>query len=156
MNNFISSFRKFFQLLELHSKDVFQVYFFALVSGVLNLLVPVGIQAIINFISTGRVTVSWVVLMTILIIVIALIGISKIMQLAILEKLQQKIFVNFALKFSEKIPKIKLENLSKTYLPELVNRFFDTLTVQKGLSKILLDFFTATLQILLGLLLLAI
>ncbi|MFN7014797.1 MAG: ABC transporter ATP-binding protein, partial [Bacteroidia bacterium] len=35
-----------------------------------------------------------------------------------------------------------------------MNRFFDTLTIQKGLSKILMDISTASLQILFGLLLL--
>jgi ABC-type bacteriocin/lantibiotic exporter with double-glycine peptidase domain len=45
--------------------------------------------------------------------------------------------------------------LRKEYLPELVNRFFDTLTLQKGLPKLLIDGSTAMLQILLSLTLLS-
>ena len=41
------------------------------------------------------------------------------------------------------------------YPPELANRFFDTITVQKGLSKLLLDVPAALLQIVFGLLLLS-
>jgi len=48
-----------------------------------------------------------------------------------------------------------MDELKNDYPPELANRFFDTLTVQKGLSKILIDFPAALLQIVLGLLLLS-
>jgi ABC-type bacteriocin/lantibiotic exporter with double-glycine peptidase domain len=40
-------------------------------------------------------------------------------------------------------------------LPELVNRFFDTVSLQKGISKILLDIPAATIQIIFGLVLLS-
>jgi ABC-type bacteriocin/lantibiotic exporter with double-glycine peptidase domain len=48
-----------------------------------------------------------------------------------------------------------MNQLINFYPPELANRFFDTLNVQKGLSKILIDFPAALLQIILGLLLLS-
>ena len=48
-----------------------------------------------------------------------------------------------------------MEKLLNIYTPELVNRFFDVLTIQKGLTKILVEFITALLQILFGLLLLS-
>jgi ABC-type bacteriocin/lantibiotic exporter with double-glycine peptidase domain len=41
------------------------------------------------------------------------------------------------------------------HLPELVNRFFDTSSLQKGLGKVLLEFPTASIQILFGSILLA-
>ena len=48
-----------------------------------------------------------------------------------------------------------MEELRNYYPPELANRFFDTLTVQKSLAKILVDFPAALLQIIFGLLLLS-
>jgi ABC-type bacteriocin/lantibiotic exporter with double-glycine peptidase domain len=48
-----------------------------------------------------------------------------------------------------------MSELRDYYPPELANRFFDTLTVQKGLSKILIDFPAALLQIIFGLILLS-
>ena len=48
-----------------------------------------------------------------------------------------------------------MSELRNYYPPELANRFFDTLTVQKGLSKILIEFPAALLQILFGLILLS-
>ena len=84
-----------------------------------------------------------------------MVGIMKINQMRIIEKIQQKIFTRYAFAFTEKIPRIDLLELDKYYLPEKVNRFFDTLNVQKGLSKILLDIPTASIQILFGLILLS-
>jgi ABC-type bacteriocin/lantibiotic exporter with double-glycine peptidase domain len=45
--------------------------------------------------------------------------------------------------------------LRNYYPPELANRFFDVLTIQKSLSKILIDFPAAVLQIIFGLILLS-
>lgn len=73
----------------------------------------------------------------------------------IIEKIQQKIFVEFSLAFAEKLPKVNLRDTRKYYLPELVNRFFDTQNLQKGISKILLEIPTAIIQILFGILLLS-
>jgi len=77
------------------------------------------------------------------------------MQISIIENVQQKIFTRSSFEFAYRFPKIKMSELRNYYPPELANRFFDTLTVQKGLSKILIDFPAALLQIILGLLLLS-
>ncbi|MBK8081082.1 MAG: ABC transporter ATP-binding protein [Saprospiraceae bacterium] len=45
--------------------------------------------------------------------------------------------------------------MERHYAPELMNRFFDTVIIQKGVAKILLEFTTAALQILFGLILLS-
>ena len=68
----------------------------------------------------------------------------------ILENIQQKIFARASFEFVYRFPKIKISELDKDYPPELANRFFDTLTVQKGLSKVLIDFPAAVLQIVFG------
>ena len=62
------------------------------------------------------------------------------MQLRIIETIQQRIFTRSSFELSYRFPKIKMTELRNYYPPELANRFFDTLTIQKGLSKILIDF----------------
>ena len=54
------------------------------------------------------------------------------------------------------MPKIKLLELDKIHAPELANRFFDTLTIQKGMPKILIDFSLALFQIVFGMILLTV
>lgn len=147
--------KRFYNLLELDKKDVYQIFFYAIFAGLISLSLPLGIQAIINFIQSGRVSASWIVLIILVIFGVALVGILSLMQLRITENLQQKIFVRSSFEFAARLPKIKSEQLYNTYEPELANRFFDTMTIQKGTSKLLIDFSAALLQIVFGILLLS-
>jgi ABC-type bacteriocin/lantibiotic exporter with double-glycine peptidase domain len=147
--------QRFYNLLKLDRRDISQIFFYAIFSGLVSLSLPLGIQAIINLIQAGRVSISWVVLVVIVVIGVALVGILSLMQLRITENLQQKIFVRSSFEFGYRLPKIKFEELYNQYPPELANRFFDTLTIQKGTSKLLIDFSTALLQIIFGILLLS-
>lgn len=151
----MSPIKRFFNLLKLDKKDVSQLFFYALFSGLISLSLPLGIQAIVNFIQSGRVSASWIVLIILVVIGVALVGILSLMQLRISENLQQKIFVRSSFEFAARLPKIKQEQLYNSYPPEMATRFFDTLTVQKGTSKLLLDFSVALLQISFGVILLS-
>ena len=150
-----TSLQRFYSLLKLDRKDISQIFFYAIFSGLVSLSLPLGIQAIINLIQAGRVSISWIILVLIVVIGVALVGILSLMQLRITENLQQKIFVRSSFEFGYRLPKIKFEALYNQYPPELANRFFDTLTIQKGTSKLLIDFSTALLQIIFGILLLS-
>ena len=147
--------KRFYNLLELDKKDVYQIFFYAIFAGLISLSLPLGIQAIINFIQSGRVSASWIVLIILVIFGVALVGILSLMQLRITENLQQKIFVRASFEFAARLPKIKMDQLYNSYPPELANRFFDTMTIQKGTSKLLIDFSAALLQIAFGVILLS-
>jgi ABC-type bacteriocin/lantibiotic exporter with double-glycine peptidase domain len=147
--------KRFYNLLQLDKKDVGQIFFYAIFAGLVSLSLPLGIQSIVNFIQSGRVSASWIVLIILVVIGVALVGILSLMQLRLTENLQQKIFVRSSFEFASRLPKIKSEALYDTYPPELANRFFDTLTIQKGTSKLLIDFSAALLQIAFGLILLS-
>lgn len=150
-----SPLKRFFGLLRADKQDVITIYIYALFNGVVALSLPLGIQAIINLLGAGEVSTSWIILVFFVIAGIAITGLLQILQLTVSENLRQKIFTRSAFEFAYRIPRIKLEALDKYYAPELINRFFDTLSVQKNLSKILLDFSTASLQIFFGLILLS-
>jgi ABC-type bacteriocin/lantibiotic exporter with double-glycine peptidase domain len=148
-------YQRFWLLLKPDSKEIYQVYTYAFFKGVIALSLPIGIQAIINLIQGGSVSVSWMVLVFIVTLGIALGGYMQLMQMRIIETIQQKIFARAAFDFTYRIPKINFEQIYKHYAPELMNRFFDVLTLQKSLSKIIIDFSTAILQIIFGLILLS-
>jgi len=150
-----SVFNRFFDLLTPDRSEIRNIYVFAIFSGLLSLGMPLGIQMIINFIQLGQISTSWFILVALVVSAIGFSGILNIFQLRITENLQQRIFTRAAFEFAERIPKIKMVELVKRYAPELTNRFFDTLTIQKGLSKLLIDFTAASLQILFGLILLS-
>ena len=151
----MSSVKRLGGLLKLDRKDILQTFYYAIFAGVLSLSVPLGIQAIINLIQGGRVSTSWIILVVLVTIATGFVGILEIMQLRIIENIQQKIFTRSSFEFSYRFPKIKMEEFKNSYAPELANRFFDTLTVQKGVSKLLKDMPAAIVQIVFGLLLLS-
>lgn len=146
---------RFKNLIIIDKKDIYQLFIYAILAGLISLSIPLGIQSIINFIQAGQVSTSWIVLVIIVVIGVALVGILKIMQFRITENLQQKIFVRSSFEFAYRFPKIKFNQLYNYSPPELANRFFDTLTVQKGFSKLILEVSTSALQIIFGILLLS-
>lgn len=146
---------RFVNLLQIDKRDIRHIFYYAIFAGLVALTLPLGIQAIINLIQGAQVSTSWIVLVVLVTLGVAFQGILQIMQIRILENIQQKIFTRSSFEFAYRFPKIEWSELLSHYPPELANRFFDTLTVQKGLSKILLDFPTAILQILFGLILLS-
>lgn len=152
----LTPIKRFFKLLNVDKKEIAQIYVYATFIGLLNLSLPLGIQAIINFIQTGQVSTSWLVLVFLVVFAIIIAGILQVFQLRITENLQQKVFIRSSFEFAYRIPRFDLRAMKDFYAPELVNRFFDTMTIQKGLPKILIDFSTAALQLVFGLILLSI
>ncbi len=151
----MTPWQRFINLLQLDRKDIRQVIYYAIFAGIVSLSLPLGIQAIINLIQGAQVSSSWIILVVLVTLGTAFQGILQMMQLRILENIQQKMFTRASFEFAYRFPKIKLSELRNYYPPELANRFFDILTVQKGLPKILIDFPAAFLQIFFGLLLLS-
>ncbi len=150
-----SSLKKFYQILRLDKKDISAIYAFAILAGVVQLSLPLGIQTIISFVMAGSISTSIIILIFLVVFGTFLNGLLQVRQLEIIEKLKQKIFLRYGLEFSDRLPKLDNEKLDNYYLPELVNRFFDTVSLQKGLEKLLLDLPAAIIQILLGLMLLS-
>jgi ABC-type bacteriocin/lantibiotic exporter with double-glycine peptidase domain len=148
-------YQRFWLLLKPDNKEIYQVYTYAFFKGVIALSLPLGIQYIINLIQGGVVSASWAVLVAIVTAGIALGGYLQLMQMRIMEIIQQRIFMRAAFDFTYRIPRINFHEIYKHYAPELMNRFFEVLTIQKTLPKIIIDFSTALLQIIFGLLLLS-
>lgn len=144
-----------FKYVTKEKKDVTNIYFYAILNGLVQLSVPLGIQSIVSFVMGATMATSIYILIAFVVLGTWLVGYFRLKVMQIIEKIQQKIFVEFALAFAEKLPKVNLSATRKYYLPELVNRFFDTQNLQKGISKILLEIPTALIQILFGILLLS-
>ncbi|MDP2419773.1 peptidase domain-containing ABC transporter [Sediminibacterium sp.] len=147
--------RKILELLNLDKKDVSSIYAFAILAGILSLAMPLGIQTIIGFVLAGSLSTSIVVLIVLVVAAVIIYGLLQVRQLQVTEKIQQKIFVRYSFEFADRLPKMNIEKLDAYYLPELVNRFFDTISLQKAVEKLLLDVPAAVIQIFFGLILLS-
>ncbi|WP_294284481.1 ABC transporter ATP-binding protein [uncultured Chryseobacterium sp.] len=146
---------KLFKYITKEKKDVTNIYFYAILNGLVQLSVPLGIQSIVSFVMGATMATSIYILIIFVVLGTWLVGYFRLKVMQIIEKIQQKIFVEFSIAFAEKLPKVNLSSTRKYYLPELVNRFFDIQNLQKGISKILLEIPAAIIQIVFGIVLLS-
>jgi ATP-binding cassette, subfamily B, bacterial len=143
------------QVLKLERKEITSIYFYAILGGLLALSVPLGIQAVINFVLAGAVSTSMIVLIIFVVLGVFFTGLLQVGQMKVIEKIQQRLFARYSFEFAWRIPKLDMQKVDSYYLPEVVNRFFDIISLQKSLSKLLLDIPIATIQIIFGLMLLS-
>jgi ATP-binding cassette subfamily B protein len=146
---------KLVELIRLERKDISNIYAFAILSGIIQLTLPLGVQSIIGFVLGGTLSTSLVILISLVILGVFLAGVFQIQQMKIVEKIQQKIYHKYAFLFKNSLMEADLKNTDDLYLPEMMNRFLDVSSLQKGFSKILLDIPLASIQIVLGLFIVA-
>lgn len=155
MTTAVSPLARIWMLVKQERTEITQIYFYAVLNGLIQLSLPLGIQSIIGFVLGAALSTSLIILITLVVVGVLCNGLLQVAQMKIIERIQQKIFVRFSFQFADHIPKLDLKNIDAYYLPELVNRFFEIPNLQKSLSKLLLDLPTATIQILFGVVLLS-
>ncbi len=151
----LSPVKRLLKLLRTEKKDIFYIFFYAIIIGLISLVIPLGIQTTVELISGGVFFSSVYLLITLVIVGVLLSGGLQVVQISLVEFLQRRIFTKASLEFAFRIPRIRMEAIQTNYAPELINRFFDVVTIQKGLPKLLIDLSSAVLQILFGLLLIS-
>ena len=145
---------RLWQFLRDEKGDVWTLITYTVVAGILALVVPLTAQALVNTIAANVLLQPLIVLSLLVLVSLVLSGILQLMKLSLAETVQQRVFVRIALQMADKLPRLQAASLRGEYAPELANRFFDTLTVQKALSKLLIDGLAAVLQAMVGLVLL--
>jgi ATP-binding cassette, subfamily B, bacterial len=150
-----SAFRKILKLLWLDKNDIMSIYIYSVFAGLVSLSLPLGIQSIIGFVMAAEISTSIVILITLVLIGTFFSGWLQVKQLQIIEKIEQKIFVRYAMEYADRLPSLDISKLDSYHLPELVNRFFDVANLQKSLRKILIDIPASIIQIIFGTILLA-
>jgi ABC-type bacteriocin/lantibiotic exporter with double-glycine peptidase domain len=132
-------------------KNVQFILIYAIVSGLLSLAIPLGIQALVGTVMAGKLSSSWVIIVGMTTVLVALSGSTKLAQISILESIQKKLFVRYAWIYKENIVQRKDVDLT-----EKARKFLDIVTLQKSFSKLIADFTKSALQIIVGILLLTI
>lgn len=148
-------FQLLVQLLQPDKKDIYLIYTYAIFYALVNLSLPLGIQAVVTRISGGIIYDSIYILIAGIVFAILLAGFLQIMQISLVEILQRRLFARTSLNFSRVFLSYRLDQHYDDYMPERTNRFFDVINIQKGLPKLLIDLSSAMFQIFFALLLLA-
>jgi ABC-type bacteriocin/lantibiotic exporter with double-glycine peptidase domain len=135
----VSPWRRLIKMLHPERAHINYIFVYALLAGLISLSIPLGITAVFNLLSNGAMYSSTYILIAVVIVGVIIGGLMTIGQLTIVEAIEQKIFTRASVEFAYRLPRIKKKELEGEYPPELVNRFFDILTIQKGLTKLLVD-----------------
>lgn len=129
---------------------IYKIYLLAILQGLMYLAIPLGIQGIVTYIMAGSFSASLILLSCITILVTLFIGFFQLWQMRINETLHQKIFGDLSNRINNFLEKSEPSAQTVSNL----NYFFEVVTLQKGISKILLDFSFSVISIVFGLLLL--
>ncbi len=127
------------RLLRPERRDLWTIVAYALAVGLTSLVLPLVSQALIDAISLGVYTSQVLVLGVFVAAGMLLNGGFGVVQHYAVDLLQRRLFVRTGLDVARRLPRIRHTAFNETYAPELVNRFFDVVTLQKALAKLLLD-----------------
>lgn len=141
------------ELLFSESKEVGVIVTYQVAVGILSLTIPIGVQAVVNTIAFTQLMQPVVFIALAVLTGQAMSAILKVVQVTMVEKLQMRLFSYIGMELAFRLPRMSREINSR--LPEMVNRFFDVVTVQKSVSSLIMEGFGLLLQMLIGLLLLA-
>jgi putative ABC transport system ATP-binding protein len=150
-----SPWDRLWSLLKPEASDLWVVLSYAVLVGLLSLAVPVAVQALVNTVGFGVLRQPVVVLTGLVLGGLIFAAILRAAQVQVVELLQRRLFVRAAVDAAGRLAQAQVAAFDGRSGPELVNRFFDVLTLQKGAATMLLDGLGIALQIAIGALLMA-
>lgn len=142
-------------LIRLERSDLWVVIVYAIGIGALSLVSPIAVQALVNTVAFGSVLQPLFVLTLLLVAGLSFAAALKAFAAFVVEVLQQRLFVRAVADVARRLPRVDLGDHASTHGPELVNRFFDVVTIQKACATLLLDGVSVALQAVVGMTLLA-
>ena len=142
-------------LLRAERSDIGVVLVFAFVVGLLALATPIAVEALVNNVAFGRFMQPVVVLSLVLLTFLAFKAAMRGLQTYVVEIIQRRLFARVAADLSYRLPRSRVSSLDGRHAPELVNRFFDVVTVQKVSAQLLLDGVSLVLNVVIGMVVLA-
>lgn len=131
--------QQYARLLRPEAADLRTIVVYGAASAVLTLGVPLTVDALISNITFGTLLTPLVVLVAVLLGCLLLQGLLGALQAWIAEVVERRVFVRVVGDLAWRLPRVDIRAFDRTHGPELVNRFFDTVTVQKSSSKLFLE-----------------
>lgn len=131
--------------------DVWIIVLFAALVGVLALATPIAVEALVNTVAFGNYLQPVIILSLMLLVFLGFGAGIRALQTYIAEIIQRRLFVRVVADLAVRLPRTRIDSAS----PEMVNRFFDIVTVQKVSASLLLDGVTIVLQAVIGMAVLA-
>ncbi len=128
---------------------------YSVVIGLLSLVVPIAVQSLVNTIAFGSAIQPLVVLTMLVAVGLGFAAVINALRAGVVEIIQRSLFARTAIDVTHRLLRVRAEAFDRYHGPELVNRFFDVVTVQKSASLLLIDGLSVVMQTVIGMVLLA-
>ena len=138
----------------LDKATIASIVMISLIVSLLTLSIPIAAQTLVNLIVFGKLLQPVLTLSVMVLLLMIALGALNVWQAIIIEVIQQKLMVRISLNLTRQFTHLSLDNFSSHHGPELVNRFFEVVTISKALSSLLLYGVNLSLQLFFGLILL--
>ncbi|MGI9177206.1 MAG: ABC transporter transmembrane domain-containing protein, partial [Pirellulales bacterium] len=125
--------------LRFERSDIWTVVMFAVAVGVLSIVTPAAIEALVNTVAFGVQLWPVIVLAGVMFGFLALSAVLRAIQLYVVECLQRRFFVRTADAFADHFARAEMESFDGRNPTDIVNRFFEVASVQKALATLLVD-----------------
>jgi len=137
-------------------KSLYYVIYYTLLESILTLSIPLTSSFVINSLMAHS-SISITVLGIIVFIVFAFITFLRLVQEYIIEKFEQRVFIEKGFEIAQKAYNLKEKNITTQYpIDKLMNYFFDITTIQKILPIFIVNGAGLVAQIVVSLILLMI
>ncbi|MAT16526.1 MAG: ABC transporter ATP-binding protein [Planctomyces sp.] len=150
-----SPFLRLYRLLRPEWSDIWLVLVFSFVVGLLSLTTPIAVETLVNTVAFGRLLQPVVVLAIVLLIFLGLQGALRAVNTYVVEIIQRRLFVRVSADMADRLPRIRYVLTEHHSMRELVNRFFEVVTLQKITAQLLLDGIGLVLSTVIGMAVLA-
>jgi putative ABC transport system ATP-binding protein len=142
-------------LLEGERRTLWVAVIYSVVIALLALVVPIAVQSLVNTIAFGSVLQPLVVLTLFVFVALGFSTVMNALRAGVVEVIQRSIFARVATDVTWRLLRVRINAFDRYHGPELVNRFFDTVTIQKSAALLLIDGLSILMQTVIGMLLLA-
>jgi len=149
-----SPWSRLWEFLRPEWSDFWIVLVFSLFTGMLSLATPIAVESLVNTIAFGTLLQPLVVLSIILLTFLAFAAALRFLQRFVVELIQRRLFARVAARLAWQLPRVRLDHAHE-FSPELLNRFFDIVTIQKVVAQLALDGLSVLLTVSLGMIVLA-
>jgi putative ABC transport system ATP-binding protein len=148
--------RRWLRLLKLDTNDIWTLGVFTVVVSFLDLATPLAVEQMVTTIGFASVVQPLIWIAVMLFAILTLSSIIKALQLFVVEILQRRMVVRIVADLADRFPRLERSAMDGIHGPEMANRFFDVITMQKATAVLLIDVMALVIQTFAGLLLLAI
>ncbi|QDT35928.1 peptidase domain-containing ABC transporter [Stratiformator vulcanicus] len=148
-------FGRLWAILSPEASDIAIIAVFAAMTGLLALATPLAVETLVSTVAFGRLVQPIVILSLMLFAFLAFSAALRALQTFVVEVIQRRLFARVTADFAFRLPRTDFEENNGAVTKELVNRFFDIVTVQKVAASLLLDGISLVFGALIGMSVLA-